>query len=123
MTEEEFTKLRESLKRGKILELKKIKKETLLEFIEELEIRIKTNERKVTEELETARLNNENYGSLLKTLDEYQRFIKELKDLNNKLHKDIDDWVEECKRLKRIYQTVLYSSVAILVIIILIALI
>ena len=118
MTEEEFTKLRESLKRGKILELKKIKKETLLEFIEELEIRIKTNERKATEELETARLNNENYGSLLKTLDEYQGFIKELKDLNNKLHEDIDDWVGECKRLKRIYQTVLYSSVAILVIII-----
>ena len=118
MIEEEFTKLRESLKRGKILEKKKIKKETLLEFIEELEIRIKTNERKVTEELETARLNNENYGSLLKTLDEYQGFIKELKDLNNKLHEDIDDWVEECKRLKRIYQTVLYSSVAILVIII-----
>ena len=47
MIEEEFTKLRESLKRGKILELKKIKKESLLEFIEELEIRIKSREKKI----------------------------------------------------------------------------
>ena len=51
MIEEEFTKLRESLKRGKILELKKIKKEYLLEFIEELEIRIKSREKKIAEEL------------------------------------------------------------------------
>lgn len=123
MTEEEFTKLRESLKHGKILELKKIKKETLLEFIEELELKIKTREKKITEELETARLSKENYEGLQKTLDEYQEFIKELKDLNNKLHEEVDNLAEDYKKLKGKYKTFLYSSVAVLVIIFLIALI
>lgn len=123
MTEEEFTKLRESLKRGKILELKKIKKETLLEFIEELELRIKSREKKITEELETARLNNENYEGLQKTLGEYQEFIKELKDLNNKLHEEVDSQAEDYKKLRRKYKTFLYSSVAVLVLTIIIFLI
>lgn len=123
MTEEEFTKLRESFKRGKILELKKIKKEILLEFIEELELVIKSREKKITEELETTRLSNENYEGLQKTLDEYQEFIKELKDLNNKLHEEVDNLTEDYKKLKGKYKTLLYSSVAVLVIIFLIALI
>lgn len=123
MTEEEFTKLRESLKRGKILELKKIKKETLLEFIEELELRIKSREKKITEELEAARLNNENYESLLKTLGEYQEFIKELKDLNNKLHEEVDSQAEDYEKLRGKYKTLLYSSVAVLVLTIIIFLI
>lgn len=118
MTEEEFTKFRELLKHGKILELKKIKKETLLEFIEELEIRIKSREKKVTDELETARLSNENYEGLQKTLDEYIIFVKELKDLNNKLHGDIDDWEKEYKKLKRKYKILFYSSVSVLMLII-----
>ena len=103
MIEEEFTKLQESLKRGKILELKKIKKESLLEFIEELEIRIKSREKKIAEELETARLSNENYDGLQKTLDEHQEFIKELKDLNSKLHEEVSDLEEENKVLKNKY--------------------
>lgn len=115
MIEEEFTKLRESLKRGKILELKKIKKESLLEFIEELEIRIKSREKKIAEELETARLNNENYDGLQKTLDEHQEFIKELKDLNGKLHEEVSDLEEENKVLKSKYKTLLYSGIVILV--------
>ena len=104
MIEEEFTKLRESLKRGKILELKKIKKESLLEFIEVLEIRIKSREKKIAEELETARLSNENYDGLQKTLDEHQEFIKELKDLNGKLHEEVSDLEEENKVLKSKYK-------------------
>lgn len=123
MTEEEFTKLRESIRRGKILELKKIKKETLLEFIEELELRIKSREKKITEELETARLSNENYEGLQKTLDEYQEFIKELKDFNDKLHKEVDGLKEDYKKLKGKYKTFLYSSVAVLVLTIIIFLI
>lgn len=123
MTEEEFTKLRESLKHGKILELKKIKKGTLLEFIEELELKIKAREKEITEELETTRLSNENYEGLKKTLDEYQEFIKELRDLNNKLHEEVDGLTEDYKKLKGKYKTFLYSSVVILVIIFLIALI
>lgn len=115
MIEEEFTKLRESLKRGKILELKKIKKESLLEFIEELEIRIKSQEKKIAEELETARLSNENYDGLQKTLDEHQEFIKELKDLNGKLHEEVSDLEEENKVLKSKYKTLLYSGIVILV--------
>ena len=105
MIEEEFTKLRESLKRGKILELKKIKKESLLEFIEELE---------------TARLSNENYDGLQKTLDEHQEFIKELKDLNGKLHEEVSDLEEENKVLKSKYKTLLYSGIIILVLTIII---
>ena len=120
MIEEEFTKLRESLKRGKILELKKIKKESLLEFIEELEVRIKSREKKIAEELETARLSNENYDGLQKTLDEHQEFIKELKDLNSKLHEEISDLEEENKVLKNKYKTLLYSGIAILVLTIII---
>lgn len=120
MIEEEFTKLRESLKRGKILELKKIKKESLLEFIEELEIRIKSREKKIAEELETARLSNENYDGLQKTLDEHQEFIKELKDLNGKLHEEVSDLEEENKVLKSKYKTLLYSGIAILVLTIII---
>lgn len=120
MIEEEFTKLRESLKRGKILELKKIKKESLLEFIEELEIRIKSREKKIAEELETARLSNENYDGLQKTLDEHQEFIKELKDLNSKLHEEVSDLEEENKVLKNKYKTLLYSGIAILVLTIII---
>lgn len=120
MIEEEFTKLRESLKRGKILELKKIKKESLLEFIEELEIRIKSREKKIAEELETARLSNENYDGLQKTLDEHQEFIKELKDLNGKLHEEVSDLEEENKVLKNKYKTLLYSGIAILVLTIII---
>lgn len=123
MTEEEFTKLRESLRRGKILELKKIKKETLLEFIEELELRIKSREKKITEELETARLSNENYESLLKTLSEYQEFIKELKDFNDKLHEEVDSLAEDYEKLRGKYKTFLYSSVAVLVLTIIIFLI
>lgn len=120
MIEEEFTKLRESLKRGKILELKKIKKESLLEFIEELEIRIKSREKKIAEELETARLSNENYDGLQKTLDEHQEFIKELKDLNSKLHEEVSDLEEENKVLKSKYKTLLYSGIVILVLTIII---
>lgn len=120
MIEEEFTKLRESLKRGKILELKKIKKESLLEFIEELEIRIKSREKKIAEELETARLSNENYDGLQKTLDEHQEFIKELKDLNSKLHEEVSDLEEENKVLKNKYKTLLYSGIVILVLTIII---
>lgn len=120
MIEEEFTKLRESLKRGKILELKKIKKESLLEFIEELEIRIKSREKKIAEELETARLSNENYDGLQKTLDEHQEFIKELKDLNSKLHEEVSDLEEENKVLKNKYKTLLYSGIIILVLTIII---
>ena len=120
MIEEEFTKLRESLKRGKILELKKIKKESLLEFIEELEIRIKSREKKIAEELETARISNENYDGLQKTLDEHQEFIKELKDLNGKLHEEVSDLEEENKVLKSKYKTLLYSGIAILVLTIII---
>ena len=120
MIEEEFTKLRESLKRGKILELKKIKKESLLEFIEELEVRIKSREKKITEELETARLSNENYDDLQKTLDEHQEFIKELKDLNGKLHEEVSDLEEENKVLKSKYKTLLYSGIIILVLTIII---
>ena len=120
MIEEEFTKLRESLKRGKILELKKIKKELLLEFIEELEIRIKSREKKIAEELETARLSNENYDGLQKTLDEHQEFIKELKDLNSKLHEEVSDLEEENKVLKNKYKTLLYSGIIILVLTIII---
>ena len=110
MTEEEFTKLRESLKHGKILELKKIKKGTLLEFIEELELKIKAREKEITEELETTRLSNENYEGLKKTLDEYQEFIKELRDLNNKLHEEVDGLTEDYKKLKGKYKTFLYYS-------------
>ena len=120
MIDEEFTKLRESLKRGKILELKKIKKESLLEFIEELEIRIKSREKKIAEELETARLSNENYDGLQKTLDEHQEFIKELKDLNGKLHEEVSDLEEENKVLKNKYKTLLYSGIIILVLTIII---
>lgn len=120
MIEEEFTKLRESLKRGKILELKKIKKESLLEFIEELEIRINSREKKIAEELETARLSNENYDGLQKTLDEHQEFIKELKDLNGKLHEEVSDLEEENKVLKSKYKTLLYSGIIILVLTIII---
>ena len=120
MIEEEFTKLRESLKRGKILELKKIKKELLLEFIEELEVRIKSREKKISEELETARLSNENYDGLQKTLDEHQEFIKELKDLNGKLHEEVSDLEEENKVLKSKYKTLLYSGIVILVLTIII---
>ena len=120
MIEEEFTKLRESPKRGKILELKKIKKESLLEFIEELEIRIKSREKKIAEELETARLSNENYDGLQKTLDEHQEFIKELKDLNGKLHEEVSDLEEENKVLKSKYKTLLYSGIIILVLTIII---
>ena len=120
MIEEEFTKLRESLKRGKILELKKIKKESLLEFIEEFEIRIKSREKKIAEELETARLSNENYDGLQKTLDEHQEFIKELKDLNGKLHEEVSDLEEENKVLKSKYKTLLYSGIIILVLTIII---
>ena len=120
MIEEEFTKLQESLKRGKILELKKIKKESLLEFIEELEIRIKSREKKIAEELETARLSNENYDGLQKTLDEHQEFIKELKDLNGKLHEEVSDLEEENKVLKSKYKTLLYSGIVILVLTIII---
>ena len=120
MIEEEFTKLRESLKRGKILELKKIKKESLLEFIEELEIRINSREKKIAEELETARLSNENYDGLQKTLDEHQEFIKELKYLNGKLHEEVSDLEEENKVLKSKYKTLLYSGIVILVLTIII---
>ena len=120
MIEEEFTKLRESLKQGKILELKKIKKESLLEFIEELEIRIKSREKKIAEELETARLSNENYDGLQKTLDEHQEFIKELKDLKSKLHEEVSDLEKENKVLKNKYKTLLYSGIIILVLTIII---
>ena len=75
---------------------------------------------KIAEELETARLSNENYDGLQKTLDEHQEFIKELKDLNGKLHEEVSDLEEENKVLKSKYKTLLYSGIIILVLTIII---
>ena len=91
MNEEEYLNLKSVFRKGRPMEIKKIKKETLLDFITETDRRVKAKEKEIATELETARLCNENYEATQKTLDENQEFIHELRELNSKLHDKVDD--------------------------------
>lgn len=127
MNEEEYLNLKSVFKKGKPMEIKKIKKETLLDFITETDRRVKAKEKEIVTELETARLCNENYESTQKTLEESQEFIHELRELNSKLHDEVADLEKKLKesgsKVKQRTWWWIVSSVILVILIIILAVI
>ena len=127
MNEEEYLNLKSVFKKGKPIEIKKIKKETLLNFITETDRRVKAKEKEIVTELETARLCNENYESTQKTLEESQEFIHELRELNSKLHDEVADLEKKLKesgsKVKQRTWWWIVSSVILVILIIILAVI
>ena len=123
MNEEEYLNLKSVFRKGRPMEIKKIKKETLLDFITETDRRVKAKEKEIATELETARLCNENYEATQKTLDESQEFIHELRELNSKLHDKVVDLEKKLKesgsRVKQRTWWWIVSSIILILIIIL----
>lgn len=123
MNEEEYLNLKSVFRKGRPMEIKKIKKETLLDFITETDRRVKAKEKEVATELETARLCNENYEATQKTLDESQEFIHELRELNSKLYDKVDNLEKRLKesgsRVKQRTWWWIVSSIILILIIIL----
>lgn len=123
MNEEEYLNLKSVFRKGRPMEIKKIKKETLLDFITETDRRVKAKEKEVATELETARLCNENYEATQKTLDESQEFIHELRELNSKLYDRVDNLEKRLKesgsRVKQRTWWWIVSSIILILIIIL----
>lgn len=115
MTEEEFVKIRESLKNGGN-DLKKLKKETLLEFISILEAKVDTRETEISAELETFESCDKRYKQ---TLDEYQGLIAEMKTKDDGLREEVKKLVKERMELNDKYKNRIsfnYLIIAILVI-------
>lgn len=124
MNEEEYLNLKSVFRKGRPMEIKKIKKETLLDFITETDRRVKAKEKEIATELETARLCNENYEATQKTLDESQEFIHELRELNSKLHDKVVDLEKNLKESdlllnQRTWWWIMSSVILIILIIIL----
>lgn len=123
MNEEEYLNLKSVFRKGRPMEIKKIKKETLLDFITETDRRVKAKEKEIATELETARLCNENYEATQKTLDESQEFIHELRELNSKLYDKVADLEKKLKesgsRVKQRTWWWIVSSIILILIIIL----
>lgn len=123
MNEEEYLNLKSVFRKGRPMEIKKIKKETLLDFITETDRRVKAKEKEIATELETARLCNENYEATQKTLDESQEFIHEIRELNSKLHDKVADLEKKLKesgsRVKQRTWWWIVSSIILILIIIL----
>lgn len=123
MNEEEYLNLKSVFRKGRPMEIKKIKKETLLDFITETDRRVKAKEKEIATELETARLCNENYEATQKTLDESQEFIHELRELNSKLYDKVDNLEKKLKesgsRVKQRTWWWIVSSIILILIIIL----
>ena len=78
MKDEEYFKLKDVFKRGKLLEIRKIKKETLLEFIQKTAQKISEKEEKLGEKLDTSSLLDENYKKCTETLKECENHVKDL---------------------------------------------
>ena len=127
MNEEEYLNLKSVFKKGKPIEIKKIKKETLLNFITETDRRVKAKEKEIATELEIARLCNENYEATQKTLEESQEFIHELRELNSKLHDEVADLEKKLKesgsKVKQRTWWWIVSSVILVILIIILAVI
>lgn len=124
MNEEEYLNLKSVFRKGKTMEIKKIKKETLLDFITEIDRRVKAKEREIATELETARLCNENYEATKKILDESQEFIHELRELNSKLHDKVADLEKKLKESSlRVNQRTWWWIVSSIILIIILAVI
>ena len=128
MNEEEYLNLKSVFKKGKPMEIKKIKKETLLDFITETDRRVKAKEKEIATELEIAtRLCNENYEATQKTLEESQEFIHELRELNSKLHDEVADLEKNLKesgsKVKQRTWWWIVSSVILVILIIILAVI
>lgn len=124
MNEEEYLNLKSVFRKGRPMEIKKIKKETLLDFITETDRRVKAKEKEIATELEIARLCNENYEATQKTLDESQEFIHELRELNSKLHDKVVDLEKNLKESdlllnQRTWWWIMSSVILIILIIIL----
>ena len=78
MKDEEYFKLKDVFKRGKLLEIRKIKKETLLEFIQKTAQKISEKEEKLGEKLDSSYLLDENYKKCTETLKECENHVKDL---------------------------------------------
>lgn len=78
MKDEEYFKLKDVFKRGKLLEIRKIKKETLLEFIQKTAQKISEKEEKLGEKLDSSSLLDENYKKCTETLKECENHVKDL---------------------------------------------
>lgn len=124
MKEEEYFNLRQILKSKRSQEIKKIKKESLLEFINETEKLLEQKEKKYHDELENARICIETFDDTQDVIKEYQDFIKELKTINTGLQEDINDCKSKLEKIKSLKNKALVVNIFVIItlIIILIAL-
>lgn len=125
MNEEEYKELKQILENGRLVEIKKLKKESLIDFINETEKRIQQRELEIIDELENARLCVENFERTQEVIKEYQDFIEELKTINNKIQEkscDLEKELEDCKGSKNKIIVINTIIIVILIIILIIAL-
>ena len=125
MNEEEYKKLKQVLENGRLAEIKKLKKESLIDFINETEKRIQQRDLEIMDELENARLCVENFEETQEVIKEYQDFIEELKTINDKTQEklyDLEKELEDCKSSKNKITVINTIVIVILIIILIIAL-
>ena len=125
MNEEEYKELKQVLENGRLVEIKKLKKESLIDFINETEKRIQQRELEIMDELEDARLCVENFEGTQEVIKEYQDFIEELKTINNKTQEkscNLEKELEDCKGSKNKIIVINIIVIVILIIILTIAL-
>ena len=125
MNEKEYKELKQVSENGQLVKIKKLKKESLIDFINETEKRIQQRELEIMDELENARLCVENFEGTQKVIKEYQDFIKELKTINNKTQEksyDLEKELEDCKSSKNKIIVINIIVTVILIIILTIAL-
>ena len=125
MNEEEYKELKQILENGRLVEIKKLKKESLIDFINETEKRIQQRELEIMDELENARLCVENFEGTQEVIKEYQDFIEELKTINNKTQEksfNLEKELEDCKDSKNKIIVINIIVIVILIIILTIAL-
>lgn len=125
MNEKEYKELKQVLENGRLAEIKKLKKESLIDFINETEKRIQQRELEIMDELENARLCVENFEGTQEVIKEYKDFIEELKTINNKIQEkscDLEKELKDCKGSKNKIIVINIIVIVILIIILTIAL-
>ena len=120
MNEEEYKELKQVLENGRLVEIKKLKKESLIDFINETEKRIQQRELEIMDELENARLCVENFEGTQEVIKEHQDFIEELKTINNKTQEKLFDLEKELKDCKSSKNKIIVINTIVIVILIII---
>lgn len=121
MNEEDYKGLKQMFENGRLIEIKKIKKESLIDFIKETEKRIKQKNLENSNELETAKLCIENFEENQKTIKEYQDLIAELKYIYNDLQEKFSEINKKLNWYKKFKNRIIAINILIVIIILIIS--